>query len=70
VNLLLRYLYESFPTERIMAVTNCENIPSQRVLEGLGFRREGVLRRAMFRGGCWSDALIYGLLRGELKGED
>jgi RimJ/RimL family protein N-acetyltransferase len=66
LGLLLGYLFENCPTERIMAVTGSENVPSQRVLEALGFRREGVLRRAMFRGEHWSDAYIYGLLRDEL----
>ena len=64
----MRYLYDSTPTERIMAVTSAENVPSQRVLEALGFHREGVLRRAMYRGARWSDAFIYGLLRGEFRG--
>jgi RimJ/RimL family protein N-acetyltransferase len=68
VEVLVRYLYDSLPTGRIMAVTNCENIPSQRVLESVGFQREGVLRRAMYRSGRWSDAFIYGLLREEFAG--
>jgi RimJ/RimL family protein N-acetyltransferase len=67
VGLLVRHLYESFPGDRVMAVTECENVPSQRVLEALGFRREGVLRRAMFRAGRWNDAFLYGLLREEFK---
>jgi RimJ/RimL family protein N-acetyltransferase len=67
VGLLVRHLYESLPTDRVMAATECENVPSQRVLEALGFRREGVLRRAMYRGGRWYDAFVYGLLRDELK---
>ena len=65
--LLVRHLFESLPTNRVMAVTECENVPSQRVLEALGFRREGVLRRAMFRDGRWNDAFVYGLLREEIK---
>jgi len=66
VALLVRHLYESYPTDRIMAVTESENVPSQRVLEALGFRREGVLRRAMFRSGRWNDAFVYGLLREDM----
>jgi RimJ/RimL family protein N-acetyltransferase len=66
--LLVQYLFDSSPTQRIMAVTSSENLPSQRVLEALGFKREGVLRRAMFRGGRWGDAFIYGLLREEFTG--
>jgi RimJ/RimL family protein N-acetyltransferase len=69
LNLLVRYLYESQPGERIMAVTDSENAASQRILESVGFRREGVLRRAMFRGDRWSDAFVYGLLREDLKNE-
>ncbi len=69
LGILVRYLYESQPGERIMAVTDCENVASQRILESVGFRREGVLRRAMFRGDRWSDAFVYGLLREDLKGE-
>jgi [ribosomal protein S5]-alanine N-acetyltransferase len=66
--LLVRYLYENVPGDRIMALTNSENLPSQRLLEALGFRREGVLRRASFLGGRWNDAFIYGLLREEFTG--
>jgi len=69
VALLVRYLYDSTRTVRVMAVTSSENVPSQRVLEAVGFRREGVLRRAMYRAGRWSDAFIYGLLREEFRGE-
>jgi RimJ/RimL family protein N-acetyltransferase len=31
--LLIRYLYDTSPTERIMAVTSSDNVPSQRVLD-------------------------------------
>ncbi|MFV2022129.1 GNAT family N-acetyltransferase [Micromonospora sp. LOL_023] len=31
----------------------------QRILERLGFRHEGTLRSAEFRGGRWRDVMIY-----------
>ena len=66
VKLLIDYLFAGYPVERIMAFTDEDNIPAQRVLEKNGFQREGQLRRSMFRSGEWHDTLIYGLLRGEV----
>ena len=63
VRLLVDYLFSGYPTERIAAFTDAENIRAQRVMEGIGFQREGTLRRAMFRDGQWRDVAIYGLLR-------
>lgn len=65
VGLLVDYLFAGYPTERIAAVTDLDNIPSQRILEGLGFQREGILRRASFRDGHWCDMAIYSILREE-----
>jgi len=67
VGLLVAYLFGGYAAERISAVTDAENRPAQRLLEALGFRREGVLRRASFRDGRWCDMAIYGLVRGEWK---
>ena len=63
--LLVGYLFSRFPTERVSAGTDIENVGAQRVLESLGFKQEGTIRRSMFRGGKWGDALIYGVLREE-----
>jgi aminoglycoside 6'-N-acetyltransferase len=67
VQLLVEYLFSGYPTDRIGAFTDEENIPAQKVMEGNGFRREGVLRHAMFRDGQWHDIAIYGILRQEWK---
>jgi RimJ/RimL family protein N-acetyltransferase len=50
--------------ERLEAVTDVENVRSQRVLEKAGFQREGVLRRyiAGRGGGQARDAVIYSFL--------
>ncbi|MEJ2733010.1 MAG: GNAT family protein [Anaerolineae bacterium] len=63
VQLLVEYLFAGYPVERVAAFTEDENKPAQRVLERVGFQREGVLRRAMFRDGQWRDIAIYGILR-------
>uniref|UniRef100_A0A0E0GRF5 N-acetyltransferase domain-containing protein n=1 Tax=Oryza nivara TaxID=4536 RepID=A0A0E0GRF5_ORYNI len=50
-------------TMRLEAVTDVENVRSQRVLEKAGFRKEGVLRRYIVRrSGEVMDAVIYSFL--------
>lgn len=67
VRLLVRYLFMGYLVERIVAFTEEENRPSQRVLEKVGFQQEGVLRRATFRDGQWRNMVIYGILRDEVR---
>jgi RimJ/RimL family protein N-acetyltransferase len=65
VGLLVDYLFGGYATARITAFTDVDNLPAQRVVEHAGFRREGTLRRSIFRDGQWRDLAIYGLLREE-----
>ncbi len=69
VKLLVAYLFAGYPAERIIAFTEQENIPAQRVLEKNSFAQEGQLRRSIFRDGQWRDILIYGILRQEAQGK-
>jgi RimJ/RimL family protein N-acetyltransferase len=59
------YLFEHAYLERVEAGTEADNVAEQRALEKAGFTREGVLRRACFRGGAWRDMVLYSKLRGE-----
>jgi len=59
------YLFEHTMLERVEAGTESGNVAEQRALEKAGFTREGVLRRACFRGGEYRDMVIYSKLRGE-----
>jgi len=43
------------------------NKASQRVLEKVGFKKEGTLRKNFFMRGEWRDALVYSILREEWK---
>lgn len=63
--LLAAYLFSAQAIERVQATTDVANIAEQRALERAGFTREGVLRRAQFRGGAWHDLVMYSKLRGE-----
>lgn len=49
--------------DRVGAYSNVEHVRSQRALERIGFRREGVLRRYHRHDGHGLDVVIFGLLR-------
>ncbi|MDQ3849445.1 MAG: GNAT family N-acetyltransferase [Actinomycetota bacterium] len=51
--------------ERIGGYANVEHARSQRALENVGFRREGVLRAYHRHGGVPLDVVVFGLLRAE-----
>lgn len=65
VGLLVDNLFHAFPLERVGATCDVENVPSYRLLERLGFRREGTLRSALFHHGAWHDVAVYGVRRPE-----
>ena len=53
---------------RIRAHTDARNLASMRVLEKLGFAREGLLRKNQFVDNRFVDEAIYGLLREDWGG--
>ncbi|MET8541704.1 GNAT family protein [Kitasatospora sp. NPDC004799] len=61
--LLVDYLFAHSPVMRLEADTEAGNLAEQRVLEKLGFTREGVQRAVTFRAGEWRDIVRYSLLR-------
>jgi RimJ/RimL family protein N-acetyltransferase len=65
--LLVDYLFTTkTDIERIESVTDTENVPSQKVLEKNGFKREGELRKRFFnKNGRYRNEYIYSLLREE-----
>jgi len=67
VQIMVDYLFLSRDIQRIQATTDPRNKPSQRVLEKAGFKREGLIRKAGFTRGEWTDDYLYGLLREDWK---
>lgn len=57
---LMEYLAEELETRKVVAYCVAENEGSARVLENLGFEREGCLKQHSFLGGKWCDELVYG----------
>lgn len=65
---LLQWAFDTLDLNRVQAETDTRNAASARVLEKLGFRREGTLREDCVVAGDVSDSWVYGLLRREWEG--
>jgi RimJ/RimL family protein N-acetyltransferase len=64
--LMLTHAFDVLGCERVALKTDLLNERSQRAIERLGARREGVLRHHMQRSdGTWRDTVYYSILRDE-----
>lgn len=59
---VITYGFEKLGIKRIGAVVFVENTSSNKLLEKLGFEKEGVLRNYMYQDGVPHDTNIYSLL--------
>jgi RimJ/RimL family protein N-acetyltransferase len=62
---LLQWAFDTLEINRVQAETDTRNAASARVLEKLGFVREGMLREDCVVSGEVSDSWVYGLIRRE-----
>ena len=60
---LLEYAFGELDLHRLEADTDPGNQGSNRLLERLGFQREGEMRERWLVDGQWADSLFWGLLR-------
>ena len=60
---LLRWAFDALDLNRVQAEADTRNLASARVLEKLGFVREGTLREDCIVDGDVSDSWVFGLLR-------
>ena len=65
--LMVDYLFLSEDLARIQTGADVRNKASQRVLEKVGFQREGTMRKCLFRNGELRDHYLYSILREEWK---
>ncbi|MGD7706533.1 GNAT family N-acetyltransferase [Microlunatus sp. Y2014] len=65
---VLDWAFATLDLNRVQAETDTRNLASARVLEKLGFVREGTLRQDCIVNGDVSDTWVYGLLRSEWAG--
>ncbi|WP_433796285.1 GNAT family N-acetyltransferase [Actinoplanes sp. CA-252034] len=64
---VLRWAFDNLDLNRVQAETDTRNVASARVLEKLGFVREGTLREDCVVNGEVSDSWVFGLLRREWR---
>ncbi|MEV0913761.1 GNAT family protein [Streptomyces sp. NPDC049967] len=64
---LLRWAFDALDLNRVQAQTDTRNVASARVLEKLGFMREGTLREDCVVNGEVSDSWVFGLIRREWR---
>jgi [ribosomal protein S5]-alanine N-acetyltransferase len=64
---LLRWAFDTLDLNRVQAETDTRNVASARVLEKLGFVREGTLREDCVVNGEVSDSWVFGLIRREWR---
>ncbi|MCX4722572.1 GNAT family N-acetyltransferase [Streptomyces sp. NBC_00963] len=62
---LLRWAFDTLDLNRVQAETDTRNVASARVLEKIGFVREGTLREDCVVNGEVSDSWVFGLIKRE-----
>ncbi len=65
VKAIIRYGFEEMKLNRIEAFIGKENVPSLKMIKGLGFTKEGVLRSHYFKNDKMEDSICFSLLRSE-----
>jgi RimJ/RimL family protein N-acetyltransferase len=66
VQAMLHHLFTDRQLRRISAECDARNLASARLLQRVGFRREGLRRQHTWIKGEWTDDLLFGLLAAEL----
>lgn len=64
---LLQWAFDTLDLNRVQAEADTRNVASARVLERIGFVREGTLREDCVVNGEVSDSWVFGLLRREWR---
>lgn len=66
---VLRHAFDDLALNRVEASCMPENEASLRLLLGLGFQQEGVMRSALKINGVWRDHLLLAIVRGDGIGQ-
>lgn len=68
VRVVVRFVFATLHLHRLEAACLPTNAASIRLLEKVGFRREGYARSYLCINGIWQDHLLYGLVAGDQRG--
>lgn len=64
---VIKFGYHHYQLERIEALIEPANLPSQKLVEKQGFIREGLLRHYEYTCGKFDDLYMYSILKGDLN---
>lgn len=64
---IIKYGFTNVKLHRIEAFVGPTNTPSLRLIEQLGFRKEGHLKEHYFKNGIAEDSILFGLLKSEYE---
>lgn len=65
LSLIINYLFSNLNKHRMTASINPINVPSIKLIERLGFRKEAYFINSLFLHGKWVDHLVYAILAKE-----
>lgn len=68
VRAVVPFVFDSLELHRLEAACLPENTASMRLLERVGFKREGLARRYLRINGDWRDHVLYALLETDSRG--
>lgn len=68
VEAVLGYAFGTLGLHRVIAITDARNAPAARLLERVGFRREGHYLQNVWFKGAWGDELSFAILGDEWMG--
>ena len=61
--LMVDYAFQTLNLNRIQLHVNADNTPAIKIYQRVGFKKEGVLRQAMFKNNRYFDFWVMGILR-------
>ncbi|MCZ2484747.1 GNAT family N-acetyltransferase [Aquirufa antheringensis] len=67
IQLASSYAFDKLSIRKITAGTSQKNVPMQKCFEGLGFSKDGQLRKHLLIDGDFCDHLLYSLFKSEIK---
>ncbi|MEM7481368.1 MAG: GNAT family N-acetyltransferase [Acidobacteriota bacterium] len=67
---LTAFAFDHLEAHRLFGRVDPANLPSIKILERLGYRREGVLRKDLWKENQWWDTGYYGLLENEWEARE
>jgi RimJ/RimL family protein N-acetyltransferase len=67
IKLMFSYCFNQLRCGRVTAVTMNGKKRNEKLINGVGFTKEGVIRKAFNKGDHYVDAAVYGMLKDECK---